>query len=150
MKERILSARDRKDERKKCQVGRRHVEQYRTHFRFKLGEELDAEHNICVHSFRNLLSIGKRAWKRLSSSALSCAPGPIKHGNTGMRNRHVGSILYETEPDVVDFLKQIGVEHGESYATRFIRERTSVGLRREEEDAIDLPSCFTKRKLYER
>jgi hypothetical protein len=89
-------------------------------------------------------------WQRLSKEAETCAPGPTKHGNTGLNNRHVGSKLYETEPAVVDFLRELEVEYGESYATRFIRERTSIGLRREEVDAVDLPSHFTKRQLYKR
>lgn len=114
MKELNLSARDRKGKRKKSQVDRWYAEQYRAHFWFKLGEELDADHNICINSFRNLLLIGKRSWKRLSSSTLSTEPEPIKHGNIGMQNQHVGSILYDTEPEVVDCLKQIGVRNGES------------------------------------
>jgi hypothetical protein len=89
-------------------------------------------------------------WQRLSKEAETCAPGPTKHGNTGLNNWHVGSKLYETEPAVVDFLRQLKVEYGESYATRFIRERTSIGLHREEVDAVDLPSHFTKRQLYKR
>lgn len=83
-------------------------------------------------------------------SALSAAPGPIKHGNSGLRNRHSGSIQFETEGDVVAFLNRLGEEHGESYATRYVRERTSIGLRNDEEDVIHLPSHFTKRRLYER
>jgi hypothetical protein len=97
-----------------------------------------------------LFCIGKRMWNRLSKEATTLAPGPTKHGNAGLQNRHRGSALFETEPDVVAYLQSIAVEFGESYATRFIRERTSVGVRREEVDAIDLPSHFSKRQLYKR
>ncbi len=120
------------------------------HFRYMLEEEVAAESNICVHSFRNFFHIGKKCWKRLSNAALSKPPGPILHGNIGSRNRHFGSTVFDTEPDVVAFLRQVGLDHGESYATRFIRERTSVGIRNEEEDAVDLPSHMTKRYLYKR
>jgi hypothetical protein len=39
-------------------------------------------------------------------SAISAAPGPIKHGNVGLQNRHSGSVLCETEADVVAFIMQ--------------------------------------------
>ncbi len=81
---------------------------------------------------------------------LSTVSGPIKHGNSWLRNRHSGSIQFETEGDVVAFLNQFGEEHGESYATQYVRERTSIGLCNEEEDVIHLPSHFTKWGLYER
>jgi hypothetical protein len=121
-----------------------------TCYRFKLGGETERDACICIHAFRNLLSVGRRAWSRLMKSAISTAPGPIKHGNVGLKNRYLGSVLYETENDVVAFITRIGEEHGESYATRYVRERTSIGLRNDEEEVIDLPSSFSKRKLYER
>jgi hypothetical protein len=120
------------------------------HFRYKLGEEAGIEGNLCIHSFRNFFCIGKRMWKRLFKEATTLAPGPTKHGNTGLQNRHLGSLLRETDPAVVAFLRRIEEDHGEAYATRFIRERTSIGLRREEVDAVDLPSHFTKHQLYKR
>ncbi len=121
-----------------------------SHFRYMLGEEVAVESKICIHSFRNLFHIGKKSWKRLSSAALSKPPGPIWHGNVGSQNRHFGSTLFDTERDVVAFLRQVALEHGESYATRFVHERTSVGLRNEEEDAVDLSSYMSKRYLYKR
>ncbi len=89
-------------------------------------------------------------WLRLRKEATTHAPGPTMHGNTGLQNRRRGSLVFQTEPDVVGYLQQLGEEHGKSYATRFIRERTSIGLRGEEVDAVDLPSHFTKRQLYKR
>jgi hypothetical protein len=59
--------------------------------------------------------------------------GPITHGNTGKCNRFKGTIRRETMEDVIDFLSEIGKDRGESYATRFIREMTSIGIRKEEE-----------------
>lgn len=153
LKERIASAAHLKEEQRKR---RRILDRQRdgsfktTHFRYKLGDELGGEVNICIHSFRNLFCIGKRMWKRLSKVAKTLAPGPKKHGNVGLQNRHFSSVLFETEPDVVAFLQGLGEQYGESYATRFIRERTSVGVRREEVDAVDLPSHFTKRSLHKR
>jgi hypothetical protein len=89
-------------------------------------------------------------WKRLKSEAIMAAPGPVKHGNIGTWHRYLSSVSFSVEPDVVVFINGVGVEYGESYATRFVWERTSVGLRNEEEGCIDLPSYFSKRKLYER
>jgi hypothetical protein len=119
-------------------------------FRYKLGDEHEGESPICCQAFRNLFSIGKQMWKRLKSEAIMAAPGPVKHGNVGTQHRHVSSASFSVEPDVVAFINGVGVEYGESYATRFVRERTSVGLRNEEEGCVDLPSYFSKRKLYER
>jgi hypothetical protein len=121
-----------------------------TSFRFKLDDEGHREACICSHAFRNLLLIGQRPWRRLTKSALSAELGPIKHVNSGKRNRHSGSIQFETEGDVVAFLNQLGEEHGESYATQYVRERTSVGLHNKEEDVTHLPSHFTKWRLCER
>ena len=48
---------------------------------------------------------------------------------------------------MIAFLKAISDTYGEAYATRFIRELCSVGVRKEEEDLVELPSNFS-RKLY--
>jgi hypothetical protein len=73
----------------------------------------------------------------------------LKHGNVGSRHRHLGSVSFSVEPDFVAFINGVGVEYGESYATCFVRERMSVGLQNEEEGCVDLPSYFSKKKLYE-
>jgi hypothetical protein len=39
---------------------------------------------------------------------------------------------------------------GEDYATRFVREATGVGLRKEQEGLVELPSCTSKRQEYAR
>ncbi len=75
--------------------------------------------------------------------ATTHAPGSTKHGNTGLQNQHLGSLLYEMDPANVSFLRQIEEDHGESYAMRFIWEQLSI-------DAIDLPSDFSKHQLNKR
>ncbi len=77
-------------------------------------------------------------------------PGPMKHGNLKKRNRYSGSIVAATEADVVAFLEELGRTEGESYATQFIRERTFIHIRKDEEDLIELPSSYTKRRIYEK
>jgi hypothetical protein len=49
---------------------------------------------------------------------------------------------------VVSFLSDVRDSYGEAYATRFVREVTGLSLRRDEENLVELPSQFTKRKLY--
>jgi hypothetical protein len=49
---------------------------------------------------------------------------------------------------VVRFLNNIADERGYSYATQFIRESTSLGLRKEDEDLIELPSSLSMRSLF--
>lgn len=49
--------------------------------------------------------------------------------------------------DVISYLEWLGDEYGESYATRFTRKTTGLGIR-EKEEVIELPSYFTKRSLY--
>ena len=59
-------------------------------------------------------------------------------------------MIASTKDDVIDFLTNLGKQEGESYATRFIRERTSILIRKDEEDLVELPSSYTYRKIYER
>ena len=118
-------------------------------FRLNLYVDVGRQSMICQHSFRNnLLGIFKYQWKTIRSSATSSLPGPISHGNSGKRNRFEGSNKKDVEEDVVCFLNNIADERGESYATRFIRERTLLGLRKEEEDLIELPSSLSMRGLF--
>lgn len=91
-------------------------------FRYKLGDNHEEESAICIQAFRNLFCIGKQMWKRLKKEAETAAPGPVQHGNVGTQHRHVSSVSFSVEPDVVAFITAVGVEYGESYATRFIRE----------------------------
>ena len=53
-------------------------------------------------------------------------PGPIEHGNKGKQNRVKGTdtVLYIV--DLKLYLHELGELHGESYATHFIQERTSI------------------------
>jgi hypothetical protein len=107
LKERILSASGNQVKQRKCRMRRvgMRAERDIRYFRYKLGEEVAEDAKICIHLFRKLFCIGKKYWKRLSMAALSKPPGPIQHGNVGNQNRHFGSVLVDTEPDVVAFLR---------------------------------------------
>jgi hypothetical protein len=115
------------------------------HYQLTLGESNAIEHAVCVNAFQNIYGIFTRAWKTLTKAAVLTDPGPIDHGNRNHRNRHEGSNAASAEEDVVDFLRQLGTEQGESYATRFIHERTSLGIQKEEDGLIELPPWYAKR-----
>lgn len=143
LKERVLAA-DQLKAQHRNRPRRERFKNYRLHLHADMGRQT----MMCQHSFRNLLGIFKYQWKTIRSSATSSLPGPITHGNSGKRNRFQGSNRKDVEDDVVQFLMDVADERGESYATRFIREHTSLGLRKDEEDLIELPSCLSMRGLF--
>lgn len=113
---------------------------------FGLGWE--GGHLLCVNSFRNLLGIYHDQWKRLTSNSRegTYVPGPILHGNKGKRSRHNSSSGAACLESIREFIQRLADERGEPYATRFIRERTSIGLRNEEDGTVELPSSVSKRQ----
>ncbi len=152
LKERIRAGNQRREEYKKQRdhhVLIDHRGSSNTHYRLTLGESNAIEYAVCINAFRNIYGIFTRSWKTLTKAAVLTEPGPINHGNRNRRNRHEGSYVAITEEDVVDFLRQLGAEQGESYATRFIRERTSLGIRKDEDGLVELPSWYTKRLLFD-
>lgn len=113
---------------------------------FGLGWE--GGHLLCVNSFKNILGIYHDQWKRLMSNSRegTYQPGPISHGNKGTRHRHNSSALATCQESIREFIQRLADDRGEPYATRFIRERTSIGLREEEDGTIELPSSVSKRQ----
>ncbi len=78
-------------------------------FHYKLGDGHAEESVICIQAFQNLFCIGKQMWKWLKNEATTLAPGPVKHGNVGTQHRHVSSVSFSVEPNVVAFITAIGV-----------------------------------------
>ncbi len=111
--------------------------------------DIKEQYFVCQNSFRNILGIFKYQWKTLKTAALTTIPGSISHGNLGKQNRRKGCIGQDVEDDVVEFLTQLGEKRGEAYATRFVRKRTELGIRNDEEGVVELPSCYSKRSLFE-
>lgn len=107
---------------------------------------------FCVNSFRNLIGVFHDQWKYLvrHATSTSYAAGPIRHGNADNKFRHNASRKNQVTDSIIEFLQALSDERGEPYATRFIRESTSVGLRNEEEGVIELPSSVSKRQEYSR
>ena len=152
IKEKIRSAAMRKEERSRHQV-LRSISSVRCstfHYRVSVFAAVSKESPVCQQAFRNIYGILQRSWNSLKKAAVTTDPGPLQHGNANKRNRHHGSIVAATRNDVIDFLVELGQKEGESYATRFTRERTSILIRKDEEDLVELPSSYTKRKIYER
>jgi hypothetical protein len=89
----------------------------------------------------------RNSWLSLVRES-SKSSGPIIHGNTGNINRSVNSCRTSAKPSVVSFLSDLRDHYGEPYATKFVREVTGLSLRLVEENQVELPSRFTKRKLY--
>jgi hypothetical protein len=153
LKERIRAGKQRLDEKMNKRnhnvlVELRHSTN--THYRLNLGENNNFEHAVCKNTFCNILGIFSRAWKTLEKAAMLTDPGPITHGNKNRQNRRKGSVAFLVEEDVVEYLSELGVREGESYATRFIRERTSLSIRKDEEGLMELPSWYTRRRIYEK
>jgi len=118
----------------------------RLYYQVQLGE---ADISVCLSSFRNLFGLFQRQWVNLKKSIdNNYKPGPLVHGNIGTHHRSDSSKATKATPSVVAFLEGVSVSHGEAYATRFIREITGMSIRKEEEGQVELPSSFTKRKLY--
>jgi hypothetical protein len=105
---------------------------------------------VCQNAFRNILGIFRKPWERLKSNCSYGAyvPGPIAHGNVGTKHRHTASNQRRCEASVCAYLQQLLDEYASPYATRFIREKTSVGLRNDEVGAQELPSNMTKHSIY--
>jgi hypothetical protein len=73
-------------------------------------------------------------------------PGPNIHKNAVNKNSSFSNNICQS---VHDFVKEKGDSYGECYATRLIRHPTKHEIRKEEKEAVDLPSNFTNRNLYE-
>jgi hypothetical protein len=105
---------------------------------------------LFVSKLSKLLWNFQRRWKSLKKAALESDPGPMGHGNLKKQNRHKGSFAAATKDDAIEFLVDLGQKEGKSYATCFIQERTLILIRKDEEDLMELPSSYSKRKIYEK
>ncbi len=74
--------------------------------------------------------------------------GPMIHGNVGTTYQHDSSNQRRCEESVRKYLEDLAISCAELYATRFVREKTSVGLRNDEVGKIELPSNMTYRSIY--
>lgn len=148
LKERIKAGQDRRDIRWAWIQKRNPADSQfdRLYFRVPLGSEFIS---LCLNAFKNLFGIFRRQWEYLKRNCSgSYIAGPILHGNVGTQHRRRSSAVVSAAPSVIAFLQDVSTNYAEPYATRFIREITGMSLREDEEGAVELPSSFTKRKLY--
>jgi hypothetical protein len=147
LKERIKAGQDRQDfrRRNRARFNPNDADPDRLYYRIPVGDEFIS---ICLHAFRNLFGIFRMQWKYLTSHCSNYAAGPIPHGNVGTQHRRRSSAVVSAAPSVIEYLQNVSSNYAEPYATRFIREITGMSLREDEEGAVELPSSFTKRKLY--
>jgi hypothetical protein len=92
----------------------------------------------------NVLSMCDERLKHLLVTNLE--PGSNIHNNELNNNAATNPLICK---GVVNFIQDQENLHGESYATRIVRVLTKYELHDEENGAVDLPSSFTKRSMYE-
>jgi len=119
------------------------------HYRLDVGSQYPQK-AVCMNAFRNALAIYRRPWEKLKKSISSgnYTAGPIAHGNVGTHHRHESSNQRKCQDSVKCYLQELADTCGDAYATRFIREKTAVGLRNDEINSIELPSNMTYRNIY--
>lgn len=144
LKERVKAGLDRQ------KIHRRDRNLSTLYYHITVNTESNVDIAVCLNAFRNLFGILRRPWETLKHNVAhgNYVAGPIRHGNVEKRTRHLSSNAKKAEGSIVAFLKDLSDTYAEPYATRFIRTVTSVGLRNDEEGLVELPSNYTKRKLY--
>jgi hypothetical protein len=100
---------------------------------------------VCRSLFMHVLSLGDERMKLVLATRFE--PGPNVHNNELNNNAAITPLIWQ---GVVNYIQDQGNHHCEWYATHVVRVLTKYELRNEEKDIVDLPSCFTKRSMYER
>jgi hypothetical protein len=73
------------------------------------------------------LGLDSSLWNTLSKTKF--APGPNRSLNEGNDFRSRSYALVDSKGSYISYLHDFGEKHGEAHATRFVREKTGVGLR---------------------
>ena len=107
-------------------------------------EDVIEEIFVCQSTIMSLLKLGKDWW----ATCKKAVEGNYipEHAMVGKRNRSV-KFEREARADLIEFFEEL-MQLGEPIATRFIRNE--LGALRDDEDLVLLPSCTSKRSLYER
>jgi hypothetical protein len=119
------------------------------HYAIWLSDERSV--SLCVNTFRHVFGItGAEQWSKLMEDVkqhgASKLPG---HGNIGNKHRSENSPLGKSKGPVERHLKKLQDDYGQVTATRFVREQTGLTTRDDNDDYVELPSHFSKRKIYE-
>ena len=116
-------------------------------YRLPVGNNQD-EVSLCKWTFMHIAGYGHKEFATLEKQANANEMGEKASKYKGNTNKSKNSGRILGFEHLCSFLDQVGEEHGEEYATRFVRNLTEVGMRKDEEGLIELPSWFTKRQLY--
>ena len=102
---------------------------------------------VCKNAISILLDYGRYKWRTCQTAVLKNRLP--EHGNKGKLNGPNVSFATEVKVDLHEFFHQIK-QFGSPKTTRFVREETGSGLRDEEENLLELPTCWSKRGVYAR
>jgi hypothetical protein len=100
--------------------------------------------HICLNPFLNILNLGTELMITINKKPFD--PSPNIHKNARNNNAVISA---EPRQSVVAYINNKGGTCGECYATRLIHQVTKHEVRDEEKDAVDFPSNFTKRNMYD-
>ena len=99
---------------------------------------------FCKHTACFLLNIGRRKYQTITNEY-----GDVikkAHGNIGNIIDKQNISVFKLECAL--HIKNIASEQGEQHATRFMREHHKIWVRDTEVDTVELPSYYTKRRIY--
>lgn len=103
----------------------------------------------CFSTLKNLLFARRVVWSNVIQDLHKTGNiGPVPHGNLGKKNRSGVSKVEGARVAVVNFLDEVAKQVGEPYATQFIRLKMGIGIRGGDVDLVELPTFYTKRRLY--
>ena len=99
---------------------------------------------FCKHKIQKKLHVGRRKYQNIINKY--CVVNAVKHGAIGKDKVTATINVYKNECE--QCIKNLADEHGESHATRFVREEKKIFSYEKELSTIELPSYFTKRRLH--
>jgi hypothetical protein len=102
---------------------------------------------VCKNAISILLDYGRYKWRTCQTAVLKNRLP--EHGNKGKLNGPNIGFATEVKVDLHEFFHQIK-QFGSPKTTRFVREETGSGLRDDEENLLELPTCWSKRGVYAR
>lgn len=105
---------------------------------------LPVNYSICLSALLGLLGIGVRNWKTFKKASAS---GIMKtHGNAGNNHAHPDDGRLEDLMRFFEDLKEFGCPR----ATLTVKQHSGHGLRHVDESIIELPTTYSKRRLFGR
>ena len=100
---------------------------------------------MCINALLQFYCIPYARFKVYVEAVSSGGIAAPAHLLTGKKSNKAmkGRIVEELH----DFFHDLGENHSEPHATKVVRTTTGIALRNDDE-IVELPSCFSKRQLY--